>query len=341
MDRVLRSRCPVTVKGEPQGREAAGRHPRVRPPQIEIECLPADIPEHIEVNVSELMLHQGIRVRDVATERRSGSPSTTREMMLVHVIMPKAEEAPAPAEAGSGCGDDRRHRPSPKSSRRARRTRTKRRTTRRSSGRERPDESDRWARESRGRSIAARGTTSASRWSTSWRSGPAVEFESAPVEALIARVARRAETGRRRVLLVKPLTFMNASGEAVGGLLRYFKIDPADLLVVVDEAQLPLGEAAGPGAGIGRRAQRAEVGHRARRRRSFRGCGSGWDGAGSAPAAGHGGIWPITCCHGSSPDERAEVDRMIARAADAAEMFITAGIAAGDEPVQRRRSGNN
>jgi PTH1 family peptidyl-tRNA hydrolase len=43
------------------------------------------------------------------------------------------------------------------------------------------------------------------------------------------------------VLLAKPLTFMNASGEAVGGLARYFKIEPADLLVVVDEAQLPLG----------------------------------------------------------------------------------------------------
>ena len=50
------------------------------------------------------------------------------------------------------------------------------------------------------------------------------------------------------MLLAKPLTFMNASGEAVGGLLRYFKIEPADLLVVVDEVQLPLGEAAGAGA---------------------------------------------------------------------------------------------
>jgi hypothetical protein len=37
-------------------------------------------------------------------------------------------------------------------------------------------------------------------------------------------------------------------------------------------------------------------------------------------------------------DERAEVDRMIARATDAAEMFVTGGIAEGDEPVQRRRS---
>ena len=35
--------------------------------QIVIECLPADIPEHVEINVGELMLDQGVRVRDVAT----------------------------------------------------------------------------------------------------------------------------------------------------------------------------------------------------------------------------------------------------------------------------------
>jgi PTH1 family peptidyl-tRNA hydrolase len=66
-----------------------------------------------------------------------------------------------------------------------------------------------------------------------------VSFESAPVEALIAKI-RPVVPGIEPVLLAKPLTFMNASGRAVGGLLRYFKIDPVDLLVVVDEVQLPL-----------------------------------------------------------------------------------------------------
>jgi PTH1 family peptidyl-tRNA hydrolase len=42
-------------------------------------------------------------------------------------------------------------------------------------------------------------------------------------------------------LVVKPLTFMNLSGHAVGELLRYFKIEFSDLLVIVDEAQLELG----------------------------------------------------------------------------------------------------
>src|SRR5258706_14584716 len=61
-----------------------------------------------------------------------------------------------------------------------------------------------------------------------------LEFESAPVDALIAKWRQR------ETLLAQPMTFVNASGEAVGGLVRYFKIDPADLLIVVDDVQLPL-----------------------------------------------------------------------------------------------------
>jgi|ERR1700730_8992489 PTH1 family peptidyl-tRNA hydrolase len=43
------------------------------------------------------------------------------------------------------------------------------------------------------------------------------------------------------VLLAKPLTYMNRSGEAVGALARYFKIAPEEVLVVVDDVALPLG----------------------------------------------------------------------------------------------------
>ena len=76
------------------------------------------------------------------------------------------------------------------------------------------------------------------------------------------------------MLLAKPLTFMNASGEAVGGLLRYFKIEPADLLVVVDEVQLPLGElrARARGSAGGHNGLKSIIAHLGDR--SFRGCGS-------------------------------------------------------------------
>src|SRR5690348_16529553 len=47
--------------------------------------------------------------------------------------------------------------------------------------------------------------------------------------------------GGEHVMLAKPLTFMNASGEAVGEIARYYRIEPLNVLVIVDEAQLPLG----------------------------------------------------------------------------------------------------
>ncbi len=43
------------------------------------------------------------------------------------------------------------------------------------------------------------------------------------------------------VLLVKPMTFMNRSGDAIGPLARYYKIAPEQVLVVSDDAALPLG----------------------------------------------------------------------------------------------------
>jgi peptidyl-tRNA hydrolase, PTH1 family len=64
-----------------------------------------------------------------------------------------------------------------------------------------------------------------------------VSFEAAPADALMARL-RDVNGG---ALLVKPLTFMNVSGDAVGALQRYFRIPLEDLLVVVDDVALPAG----------------------------------------------------------------------------------------------------
>lgn len=47
---------------------------------------------------------------------------------------------------------------------------------------------------------------------------------------------------REKVLLVKPQTFMNNSGEAVGPLMRYYKIDPADVYCIYDDMDLPVGK---------------------------------------------------------------------------------------------------
>src|SRR5216683_159677 len=98
MDRALRVTIPVTVRGEPRGVKQQGGVLEFIRREIEIECLPGDIPEHVEVDVSELMLHEGIRVRELAADPKWTAVSDA-EMMLVHVIMPKAEEVAAPADA--------------------------------------------------------------------------------------------------------------------------------------------------------------------------------------------------------------------------------------------------
>ena len=48
--------------------------------------------------------------------------------------------------------------------------------------------------------------------------------------------------GNEKVILIKPITFMNLSGEAVGELVRWYKIQPEDILVVCDDLDLPVGK---------------------------------------------------------------------------------------------------
>jgi PTH1 family peptidyl-tRNA hydrolase len=66
-----------------------------------------------------------------------------------------------------------------------------------------------------------------------------------------ARVAR-AECASKKVLLAEPQTFMNLSGEAVGALVKFYQLPLEKILVVVDDADLPLGEIRlRPGGGTG------------------------------------------------------------------------------------------
>jgi peptidyl-tRNA hydrolase, PTH1 family len=126
---------------------------------------------------------------------------------------------------------------------------------------------------------------------------------------------------QRDLLLVKPLTFMNASGQAIGELLRYFKIDVADLLVVVDETQLPLGKlrARASGSAGGHNGLKSVIQH------------VGDEFARLRLGVGRGDSRRDLSDHVLAKfekDEAAEAGRMIDRAADAADVFITDGIAA-------------
>ena len=98
MDKAIVVTVPIVVKGEAKGvKQQSGMLDFVTR-EIEVECLPTDIPEGIVVDVSELMLHESIRVRDLAVDPKWKAVSDG-ETMLVHVVMPKVEEEPAAATA--------------------------------------------------------------------------------------------------------------------------------------------------------------------------------------------------------------------------------------------------
>ena len=81
----------------------------------------------------------------------------------------------------------------------------------------------------------------AERWRADW----------AAEKKFQARVARTERSGRT-VLLAEPQTFMNASGETVGAVTAYYRLPLTQLIVAVDDADLPLGEIrlrAGGGSG--------------------------------------------------------------------------------------------
>jgi large subunit ribosomal protein L25 len=96
MDKAITVAVPVVIKGEPVGVKQQGGLLDFVTREIQVQCLPTDIPEHIDVDVSELALHQSIRVKDIA-ESPKWKTVTDGETMLVHVVMPKAEESAATA----------------------------------------------------------------------------------------------------------------------------------------------------------------------------------------------------------------------------------------------------
>lgn len=93
MDKAITVTVPVHLAGEAKGVKVQGGVVDFVNREISIECLPADIPEHITVDITELMLHQGIRVRDLAAPGNKWVAVTDSDLLLVHVVMPKVEEA--------------------------------------------------------------------------------------------------------------------------------------------------------------------------------------------------------------------------------------------------------
>jgi PTH1 family peptidyl-tRNA hydrolase len=144
------------------------------------------------------------------------------------------------------------------------------------------------------------------------------EWESAPqgIEALVVHW-RTASTR-----LVKPLTYMNLSGNAIVRLVQFYKVDTPDLLVVVDDINLEIGRlrARPSGSAGGHNGLKSVIAQ------------LGTDGFSRLRiGVGRGDARRDLADHVTGkidPSERPLIDEAIGRAADAVEMFITEGIVA-------------
>jgi peptidyl-tRNA hydrolase, PTH1 family len=144
--------------------------------------------------------------------------------------------------------------------------------------------------------------------------------------------AWRAERSGRGVDLMVPLTFMNASGDALAAWRERHELDPADLLVVVDDVYLPVGSlrlrvAGSSGGHRGLESLEAVVGREFARLRI--GVGAVED---TAALREH-------VLDEFDEDERAVVDEAIERAADAVECWLGEGALAAMNRFNRRIRG--
>ena len=91
LDKAITVTVSVVLHGESPGVKMQGGLVDFVNREVQVECMPTEIPENIEVDISELMIGQGVRLRDVLTGV-SWSPVSDADMLLVHVIAPKVEE---------------------------------------------------------------------------------------------------------------------------------------------------------------------------------------------------------------------------------------------------------
>jgi large subunit ribosomal protein L25 len=97
MDVRMRVQVPVHTFGDPAGVKQQGGVFEMVTREVEIECLPGDIPTEFKADVSGLMLNQALRARDLQMDTSKLKLLTDPEQVLAHVVTLKVEEE-KPAE---------------------------------------------------------------------------------------------------------------------------------------------------------------------------------------------------------------------------------------------------
>ena len=92
MDVRMRVQVPVHTFGDPGGVKVQGGVFEVVTREVEIECLPGDIPSEFRADVSGLMLNDALRARDLQLDTAKMKLITDPEQVLAHVVTLKVEE---------------------------------------------------------------------------------------------------------------------------------------------------------------------------------------------------------------------------------------------------------
>jgi large subunit ribosomal protein L25 len=96
LTKALQVKVPVHTHGEPKGVKLQGGLHEVITREIEIECLPDDIPEHFTVDVGELMMGQSVRAGEIPMPARVKLLSPA-EAVISHIVAIKVEAEPEAA----------------------------------------------------------------------------------------------------------------------------------------------------------------------------------------------------------------------------------------------------
>ncbi|HZS26150.1 MAG TPA: 50S ribosomal protein L25 [Candidatus Angelobacter sp.] len=99
MDEKIRVMVPIHLKGEAAGVKQQGGILDQVLREVEVECLPADIPTHIDVDVSELVFGAVTRVKDLPNTGGKLKFITDEDQAVAHITSVKEEVAPTPEAA--------------------------------------------------------------------------------------------------------------------------------------------------------------------------------------------------------------------------------------------------
>lgn len=98
MDKALRVNVSVELQGDPVGVKTEGGFVDFMAREVEIECLPKDIPEQITIDISGLHLHQSMKVSDIVAPEGVKLISDPATVVVLIAVPHKEEEVVKPAE---------------------------------------------------------------------------------------------------------------------------------------------------------------------------------------------------------------------------------------------------